>query len=141
ARTYRRSEGISGPSERSEGARTDCGRCSANARDRSPASCRCAWPIHGHGVEPASDSRETPEWASWLQTRKRVPFGTVDSAFTCSCPSGDKAISSHGRATGAGPPTTLPSVEKRDPWQGHAKPSPSLCATTHPRCVQTEEMA
>ena len=47
-------------------------------------------------------------------TLKRVPFGTDDSAFTCNWPSGDNTISSHGSAA-RGPPTTDPSVEKRDP--------------------------
>jgi len=40
----------------------------------------------------------------------------------------------------AGPPTTLPLLLKREPWQGQANPSFER-ATVQPRCVHVLEIA
>ena len=53
--------------------------------------------------------------AMGAHTRKRVPFGTSDSAFTCNWPSAARRFRATAARRGAGPPTTEPSVEKRDP--------------------------
>ena len=59
---------------------------------------------------------------------------------TESLPSARCDIECHGKGAGAGPVSTLPPPSNFEPWQGHLKPF-SVGSTTHPRCVQTREMA
>ena len=55
-------------------------------------------------------------------------------------PFGARLTLNQGSGLGAGPPVTLPSWSKREPWQGQAKPV-SATPTMQPRCVQVVEMA